>query len=190
MDCGQAVPGAQGGPSICPSSAALRANSRLFCSSPIHCTHSALIGEPFQRSHAGQERQASAAGSCPGCSGRSQAATGGLNLTSAFTAMRAMQSSGLQPPPDPPPPPPPAGTSPLAAGAMASPTDLEVQRAQRMAQNRRKMEEMGLVEASRGLAASGTAAAAVALEAGVERAPRLKRRRVERVRARAEQGGV
>ena len=73
---------------------------------------------------------------------------------------------------------------------MASPTDLEVQRAQRMAQNRRKMEEMGLVEASRGLAASGTAAAAVALEAGVERAPRLKRRRVERVRARAEQGGV
>lgn len=79
---------------------------------------------------------------------------------------------------------PPAAPPPLAAGlrlaAMAQPTEYELARAQRMAQNRRKMEEMGLVEASRGLVAA--AAAPPPLEGGAERAPRLKKRRAPEVR--------
>lgn len=63
---------------------------------------------------------------------------------------------------------------------MAQPTDYELARAQRMAENRRKMEEMGLVEASRGLAEA--AAAPLLQPSGEERAPRLKKRRIAEVR--------
>ena len=61
---------------------------------------------------------------------------------------------------------------------MAQPTDYELARAQRMADNRRKMEEMGLVEASRSL----TAAVPPVVQSGAERAPRLKKRRAPEVR--------
>lgn len=63
---------------------------------------------------------------------------------------------------------------------MAQPTDYELARAQRMAENRRKMEEMGLAEASRGLAEA--AAAPLLQPSGEERAPRLKKRRIAEVR--------
>ncbi|KAI7838346.1 hypothetical protein COHA_007914 [Chlorella ohadii] len=59
---------------------------------------------------------------------------------------------------------------------MTQPTDYELARAQRMAENRRKMEEMGLVEASRELTAAA-AAPPLQVQAGAERAPRLKKRR-------------
>lgn len=66
---------------------------------------------------------------------------------------------------------------------MAQPTVYELQRAQRILENQRKMEEMGLLAASRSLAESGaTTSAALALEAGCEAAPRCKRRRAELVR--------
>lgn len=64
---------------------------------------------------------------------------------------------------------------------MTQPTDYELARAQRMAENRRKMEEMGLVEASRELTATA-AAPPPQMQAGAERAPRLKKRRAPEVR--------
>ncbi|KAL4448494.1 hypothetical protein ABPG75_005713 [Micractinium tetrahymenae] len=63
---------------------------------------------------------------------------------------------------------------------MAQPTEYELQREQRIQQNKRKMEEMGLLAASRGLAAAAASSSAtVALAAGSEPAPRCKRRRAE-----------
>ena len=77
--------------------------------------------------------------------------------------------------------PPPAWTPPSMAAAPAN--DYEAQRQARIEANRRKMAEMGLLEASRSLsAAAAAAAAAPALEHGAEPAPRLKRRRVQQVR--------
>lgn len=66
---------------------------------------------------------------------------------------------------------------------MAQPTDYELQREKRIRENKRKMEEMGLLAASRGLA-SDLASRTVAhnLAAGSEPAPRCKRRRAEPVR--------
>ncbi|KAL4438181.1 hypothetical protein ABPG77_010542 [Micractinium sp. CCAP 211/92] len=63
---------------------------------------------------------------------------------------------------------------------MAQPTDYELQREKRIRENKRKMEEMGLLAASRGLA-SDLASRTVAhnLAAGSEPAPRCKRRRAE-----------
>ena len=94
---------------------------------------------------------------------------------------------GPRQPPPPPPPPLPAVCPPASQhpAAMAEPTEYELARAHRMAENRRKMEAMGLVEASRGLAA----AAPPPLEPGAERAPRLKKRRAPEVRP-AVVGGV
>lgn len=67
--------------------------------------------------------------------------------------------------------------------AAAPANDYEAQRQARIEANRRKMAEMGLLEASRSLSAAATAAsAAPALEHGAEPAPRLKRRRVQQVR--------
>lgn len=63
---------------------------------------------------------------------------------------------------------------------MQGPSRLEVERAQRIAENRRKLEEVGLAEATRRFAAAA-AGPAVQLEAGAEAAPRLKRRRVQQV---------
>lgn len=66
---------------------------------------------------------------------------------------------------------------------MAEPTLYELQRAQRVEQNRRKMQEMGLLAASREFAAAAAAAPqGVALAAGQEAHPRLKRRRAQPVR--------
>lgn len=61
--------------------------------------------------------------------------------------------------------------------AAAPANDYEAQRQVRIEANRRKMAEMGLLEASRSLSAA--AAAGPALEPGAEAAPRLKRRRVQ-----------
>lgn len=75
----------------------------------------------------------------------------------------------------------PGGTH--TAAGMAQPTDYELQRAKRIQENKRKMEEMGLLAASRGLAGAAAAGtASVALAAGSEPAPRCKRRRAEPVR--------
>ena len=65
-------------------------------------------------------------------------------------------------------------------------TEYELQRAQRIMENRRKMEQLGLLEASRGLAlAVGAAgppgAPLVTLEAGTERQPPRKKRKVQQV---------
>jgi hypothetical protein len=54
----------------------------------------------------------------------------------------------------------------------------ELQRAQRIAENKKKMEQMGLLEAAQGLSASG-GGPRVALEAGSELQPRLKKQRVQ-----------
>ena len=55
---------------------------------------------------------------------------------------------------------------------------MELQRAQRIQENRRKMEQLGLLVASQGFA-HGAAAPRVALEAGAQQAPRTKKRRVQ-----------
>lgn len=54
----------------------------------------------------------------------------------------------------------------------------EVQRAQRIAENKKKMEQMGLLVAAQGLSASA-GAPRVVMEAGNELQPRLKRQRVQ-----------
>ena len=55
---------------------------------------------------------------------------------------------------------------------------MELQRAQRIQENRLKMEQLGLLEASQGFA-RGAAAPCVALEAGGQQAPRTKKRKVQ-----------
>lgn len=67
---------------------------------------------------------------------------------------------------------------------MADVTEYELQRQRRVQDNRRKMEELGLMEASRGLMGAAGAVARVTLEAGSQQQPR-KKRRVQPVRGMA-----
>lgn len=62
---------------------------------------------------------------------------------------------------------------------MAASNEYELQRARRIEENQRRMEQLGVADASHRLQA---AAPRVALEAGAVRAPRLKKRRAEPVR--------